>query len=233
MTNRIKTIIDNVSESVKADPELISFLTLRKAVGWLGVLLPFSLILGSVWFGQCQGVQPSISHYYFTNMREIFVGVLCAVGLFLFSYRGYSRLDNVSANMAGLFSFGVALFPTDMIPGHPCQQPNLSFIDIGFHSTIHFACASLFFLTLAFMSIVLFTKSTHETKDQTPQKRNRNVIYKVCGYAMIFSIVLIGLYLFAMNGDSENQLVFWFETLALLSFGLSWLTKGEALLKDK
>lgn len=210
-------------------PELISFLTLRKAVGWLGFSLPFVLILGSFLFGNCQQVQPSISHYYYTNMREVFVGILCAVGLFLFSYRGYSMLDSLAANLAGLFGLGVALFPTDRIPGQPCQSDVLSLIKTNTSAMIHYSCAAFFFLTLAFMSLTLFTRSKYQKQDQTFQKRRRNMIYKVCGYLMIVSIVTIALF----GSHTDGPMVFWFETLALLSFGISWLTKGEVLFADK
>ena len=30
----------------------------------------------------------------------------------------------------------------------------------------------------------------------------------------------------------ENHLTFWMETVAIESFGFSWLVKGEALFKD-
>ena len=36
----------------------------------------------------------SISSYYHSVMRDIFVGSLCAVGTFLISYRGYDKRDN-------------------------------------------------------------------------------------------------------------------------------------------
>lgn len=215
------------------DPELISFQTIRRAVGWLGILLPPVLVVGSFLFGNDRVIQPSISHYYFTNMREIFVGVLCAVSLFLFTYKGYSKLDGRASNLAGFFSLGVALFPTNVIPDFPAQQDVVSFISISFHNVVHFTCAALFFLTLAFISLYLFTRSKHmRREDQTPQKRTRNVVYKLCGWIMIGSLVTIAFSAF-MNVDKTNQVTFWFETLALLAFGISWLTKGEALFGDK
>jgi hypothetical protein len=83
------------------------------------------------------------------------------------------------------------------------------------------------------ISIFLVTKSDLPKSKQTPRKRARNVIYKICEGIIIFSISSIAVYFFVLNGDSKNQVVFWFETLVLVSFGTSWLTKGEALLGDK
>lgn len=233
LAEAIRVKFEEVSRERSETPELISFLTLRKSIGWLGCLLPFVLILGSLLFGDCHQVQPSISHYYFTNMREVFVGILCAVGLFLFSYRGHSRLDSISANLAGVFGLGVAVFPTDKIAIQNCQTDVVSFIQWEANASIHYSCAALFFLTLAFMSLFLFTKSKYKWEDQTPEKRGRNLVYKVCGYLMIFSIAIIAVRVPLFHADDNSRIVFWFETLALLSFGISWLTKGEALLRDK
>ena len=49
---------------------------------------------------------------------------------------------------------------------------------------------------------------------------------------MIGSIITIAVSSF-MDISKTNQITFWFETLALLAFGISWLTKGEALFGDK
>ena len=163
-------MLSELNQKRSAEPEVISFQTIRRTVGWLGIALPFILVLGSFLFDKGYVIQPSISHYYFTNMREIFVGVLCAVSLFLFTYKGYSRMDGIAANVAGVFSLGVALFPTDVILDYPSQNDVVSFVNLSFHSIIHFTCAGLFFLTLAFMSLFLFTMSKHpDKKDQTPE----------------------------------------------------------------
>jgi hypothetical protein len=235
MTNsKFKSLLAERSKT----PELISYQTLRRAIGWMGISLPFALLLGSIIFGQCSKIQPSISHYYYTNMREVFEGTLCAVSLFLFSYRGYTRLDSYASNLAGLGSLGVALFPTDIkynadgITCFPCQEDVASIFNISFHSTIHFSCAAVFFVTLALISIFLFTKSKHVKEKQTPEKRKRNVIYRLSGIIMLASISCIGIYVVS-GGNSYNQTIFWCETLALLFFGISWLTKGEALFGDK
>ncbi|MEO7991199.1 MAG: DUF998 domain-containing protein [Chryseolinea sp.] len=206
---------------------------MRNAIGWLGSMLPVALIVGSFLFGPCDIIQPSISHYYFTNMREVFVGLMCAVGLFLFSYKGHSRLDSMVSNAAGLFAFGVALFPTNAIDGYHCQHEIISFINVPFHSVIHFTCAGLFFFTLSMMSLLLFTKSKETKENQTDEKRTRNVIYKVCGWIMLVSIAIIAISGPVLHVDETSQITFWFETVALLAFGISWLTKGEMLFGDK
>src|SRR4026208_1416904 len=75
--------------SVKPEDGLIiSYLTLRKAIGILGFLWPFVLALGAMFLFHT-GLQRSISAYYHTSMAGVFVGTLWAIGFFLSSYNGY------------------------------------------------------------------------------------------------------------------------------------------------
>ncbi len=208
---------------------IINYLTLRKAVGCLGIFLPVVLGVSSVL--KDVPVEISISHYYHSPMRDFFIGVMCSVGLFLFCYNGYKKSkDGLASRIAGLLAFGVAFLPTTFKdPSKPCN-PDFEGDTTGI---LHLACAALFFLTLALISLFLFTKTDGRV---TPQKKIRNTIYKVCGIAMILCLVLMVLY-FAIPGiKCEYQSmkpVFILEALGLFFFGTSWLIKGETLFKDK
>ncbi|WP_138380430.1 DUF998 domain-containing protein [Luteithermobacter gelatinilyticus] len=216
-------------ESTKSRSLVISYLTLRKAIGVLGLSLPFVLVLGALILFATP-LQGSISDYYYTGMRDVFVGIMCAIGVFLFSYRGYERKDDLAGDLAGLFAIGIALFPTKPSPADlvTAQQQVIS--------QIHTLFTALFFLTLAYFCLRLFIKTTPDMPP-TPEKLMRNRIYRICGYTILASILLIALYLFVLNGEKKPftalKPVFWFETLAVLAFGLSWLVKGEAILKDQ
>src|SRR5919206_3039767 len=96
----------------KPDPRLISYQSLRRAVGWLGVLLPFAMIAGNYLFG-CTHIQDTISHYYYTVTGDLFVGILCADALFLIVYKGYDAKDDRWTNIAGVLALLVAFFPTN------------------------------------------------------------------------------------------------------------------------
>ena len=51
-----------------------SYKELRKAVGWIGILLPVTLMIGvSIIFNE-EVFQESISHYYYTGMGDVFCG---------------------------------------------------------------------------------------------------------------------------------------------------------------
>ncbi|HLZ17782.1 MAG TPA: hypothetical protein VKQ08_12110 [Cyclobacteriaceae bacterium] len=231
MSNELQAWWHELNKNRSNSPEIISFIAIRRTLGFLGISLPAVLYVGSLLFAQGCILQPSISHYYYTNMREVFVGVLCAFSLFLFTYKGYSRLDSWAANLAGFFCLGVAIFPTNFLSGYPCQVDVVAPITIKSHSTIHFICATIFFLTLAAISYFLFTRTNPDEIPKLP-KRIRNGIYKVCAVIMTLSLATIGAGFFIFHMSDTNTLVFCCETAALLSFGISWLTKGEMLFPD-
>jgi hypothetical protein len=215
-----------------ADPRLISFQALRKAVGWLGISLPPAMIIGNYVLDGCRFIQDSNSHYYYTVTGNMFVGILCAVGLFLFTYKGYTRTDNITSSLAGVCAICIAMFPTNDSSANKCSNVvNLPLSEL--RNTIHYCSAALFFILLAYISLFLFTKSKGL---KTERKRKRNSVYRICGITILFSIVLIGLYsLFEKQipGAAKYQPVFWLEWMALLAFGISWLVKGELVLKDR
>jgi hypothetical protein len=212
--------------SAPHDSLVLSYLGLRKAVGVLGIALPFVLAFGGMLLDG-PGIQTSVSSYYYTGMRNVFVGTLCAIAVFMLSYRGYERRDDIAGDIACVFSLGVAFLPTAP-PGTPSDPHRL----IG---GLHLASAAGFFLTLSYFSFALFTK-TDPTKQPTPRKLQRNKVYRACGCIMLGAIGLIVLHAL-LSRDITGSLdrlapVFWFEGLAVVAFGVSWLTKGEAILKD-
>ena len=97
--------------------DVFTYRRLRRAIGYLGAGLPFVLVILSQFSFFNTRVQLSISHYYYTNLREIFTGTLCAVGFFLIRYKGHGNAsiwknDNLLTNIAGFMAIGVALVPT-------------------------------------------------------------------------------------------------------------------------
>lgn len=204
------------------DSLVISYLSLRKAIGIIGLALPFALALGKIFF-ESPGIQASISGYYYTVMRDVFVGSLCAIAVFLMSYRGYERKDEVAGDLAFVFALGVALFPTT-----PDTSPVVTAV-----GALHSLSAACLFLTLAFFALVLFRK-TDPNRAPTRRKVQRNTVYTVCGYTILACIVLIAVVGLLSDDSPVKKLdpVFWLESAAVVAFGVSWLTKGEAILTD-
>jgi hypothetical protein len=207
--------------TIKSDhtPQIHSYLSLRKAVGWIGILLPFVLVLGNLIIFGSDRLLTNMSLYYHTGMRDLFVGAICAIALFLFFYRGYDRWDNISANLAGFFALGVAFFPT--VEEGPWDLA----------AQVHFYSAACFLVTLALISIFLFTRGEYYP---TEMKKKRNLVYRLCGIVMLTALAAIEVFFLFFDGkNSGTRFVLIAETVTLVAFGISWLTKGGTLYPDK
>jgi hypothetical protein len=208
------------------DPTVLTYLALRKAVGAIAVVLPFALALP--WWFHSHQFQGSISLYYYTGMRNLFVGSLCGIAMFLLSCRGFDWKDEVAGVFAALCAIGVAFFPTTPVDpslASPVHDP------VG---TAHYVFAGLLFATLACFCLFLF-RTTAADKELTVQKLQRNRIYSACGIVIIASMLAIAITKllrleYSIFGFGP---VFCFEATSLLAFGFAWLIKGETFLKDR
>jgi hypothetical protein len=137
------------------DPRLISFNTLRKSIGWLSILIPPAMLAGNYLLGDCSYVQESLSDYYYTITGNLLVGMLCAMALFLISYKGYpgDRLDGWLTTIAGLLALGAAFIPTNAPLINGCAVIHLPWNDT--RSLVHNLLASLLFIDLALISLLL------------------------------------------------------------------------------
>lgn len=247
--------IDQVSEGLKqnTDSDVIHLQTLRKAIGYVALSLPFTLVFGENlrdWLlsndpavGRVL-IEGSLSAYFHTGMREIFVGSLCAISVFLVCYKGYERRDNIAAKVAGIFVFLVAIFPTPersreaADTGTPVLDSATLFsganaADPAYVGVVHFVSAAVFFMTLAVMSLYLFTLSSKP--NPTPEKKQRNRVYRICGWTILIGIVLIAIAKLSL-GDAWNErtnFTFGIETVMVIAFGISWLTKAEVIFGDR
>jgi hypothetical protein len=215
---------------------VISYLTMRRSIGILGISLSPVLLIGFYILNKTCDFPPSISHYYFTNLGTYFTGTLCAISLFLFSYKGPADTDRNAALLASICALGVAFFPTNPYT-NVCSCVKVYLEVSSFRNFLHYTSAGLLFLTLAYFCLVLFTKTSPD-KGPTPQKKTRNRIYRVCGIIIIICIICVPVFssnaINLLPGIKEFKAwTFVFETIALFAFGYSWLIKGETFFKDK
>ena len=210
---------------------MISYISLRRLIGILGMLLPFICVLGGFLFADLP-VGSSISSYYHTNMRDFFVGLLVGVSLFLLTYKGYERIDNIVTGIIGFTGLGVAIFPCrySLISTEPLGifqiKPTIS-------NTIHLVCAFTFFFFLAINSIFLFTLTKSKDIPKTRDKKIRNYIYISCGIIILLSLGILLIRSLVGEQAENSKTLLIFETIMLLAFGVSWLVKGKTLFKDK
>lgn len=209
-------------------PLVVSYLSIRRAIGVTGLLLP--VLLGPVgWLILGIDIQDNLSLYYHTPLRDVFVGSLCAIGIFLFCYQGHDWIENWTANLGCASALGVALFPLDAASA-PLYQQSL-------RGNLHCLFGGVFFLTLAFYSLFHFPTSKSRNEELEPHEQQRDLVYRTSGIVILLSMAAMGVYLLLpLSGwrevlDRYNAL-FWLESIAAWAFAAAWLTKGRTIVAD-
>ncbi len=202
---------------------VVSHLILRRCVGIIGLALPFGLALGLAIHPQGDGVQESISRYYHTPMRDLLVGALCAVGVFVAAHNGYRRKDRIAARITGLAAIGVALFPMSIT--------DATTLEIVLDK-LHLVSSAIFFLGLAYISLRVFP-DPDPNSPPLPGKPARNRLYRSTGIVILVALAAMATYsvLRDPGNDPLESLrpLFWLESLGIVSFGTAWLVKGRTL----
>ena len=187
----------------------INTVRLRATIGWLGMLLPWIVVLLIGYFPR------SISATWYTNACTVFMIILGSASFLLISYKGYEKIDDILLTCSGFAGMGICLFP--------CSIPTVTgkvgtfMIDSQISNIIHIIFAVIFFALLAYNSFFLFTKCDG---NKTKKKKIRNIIYRVCGVGMAASFAIILLPKFHIK-------VWLMETIALFFFAVSFLTKAD------
>jgi hypothetical protein len=209
---------------------VVSYLTLRQMIGWIGLLMPFAVRIGAGVFEHIYTTD-SISAYYYTGQRDVFVSTLVLIGVLVTCYRTPAFKDNAAAIVAGLAAIGIGLFPMDptwaplILQKYPDMLNQSCYVNHGFLG-YHFIFVATFFALSFYLVYFRFDAFTPEFA--TVQKQKRNKVYKLCGIGMLLAYLAIGALAIFARGAS----IFWPETLAVVSFGAAWLVKGQAVLAD-
>lgn len=218
---------------------VVSYDVLRTLIGLLGVALPTAAWLGAWWLDG-EVLLGSISTYYYSSMRDVFVGILVVTGVFLATYQGYraprDRLlgrfsDNLITNLAGVAAIGIALFPTSACEAVRCVSsfPGPTWTRAPVVHWIHVGSAAVFFLSMGAMALLFFTRS-----DRTkPGGTRRHWTYVITGSVILLCAAGMALY-DLLPGSVRAPLegyspIFWGEAIGIWAFGIAWLTKGHAL----
>ena len=181
-----------------ARAKVMDYRTLRVVIGGIVILLVPVVYIGN-WLifighpGDCfynpQWIPGSLSGLLYTHMRNLFVGALCAVGVFFVAYRGHDRWDDRLTNVAGLAAICIALFPT--MPPYYSKSPNgpNQFFTranqcgpstpITYHLSshqssiryVHVVSLLVLFLMVFLMVLVQFTRTKPSKAEQQPPVR--------------------------------------------------------------
>ena len=162
--------------------------------------------------------------YYYQSCNATFMIILGSASILLICYNGYDKQDAIVCTLAGIFGLAICLFPCWF---NGVYKVGILFLKQSISNKIHNISAIVFFILLAYNSLFLFTKTTGE---MTPEKKKRNIIFRVCGIGMVASFLLL---IPLSKVDCGIWIV---EAIALSFFGVSWLTKSQCyswLFKDK
>jgi hypothetical protein len=213
---------------VAKDPRVRSYLELRSAVGWIALGLPLTLVCWSLLAASrlvpgSSALPTSISGYYYTPMRNLLVGCLCAIGFFNLCARGYEWRDELAGIVSAVCAVSLAFCPTAPPGGGSPLDQRLS--------SVHNTLGEVFFITLGIMCLALF-RTTARNRSMTRAKLRRNRVFTVCGVVMAVcgavDFVCHRMRPIPMWGPLGS--IFCCELVALEAFGIAWLVKGKTLL---
>jgi len=206
------------SDNEKQTEIVVSFLTVRNFLGLLGAAMPIGMLLSvALWEVE---MQTSISAFYHTEFGDIFVGILCAIGIFLLTYKGFEIhqqdrdfggfFENLNeravAITAGIAAIGVALFPSSPVACDPAASPGCDVTGFVWHAFLgpypHYVSAVIFFVCMYLFCRYIFTKgggSGYIQSDTGKMVRyvaqtRENKIFRRCGWTILISLLLLGIY---------------------------------------
>ena len=214
---------------------LRSYLLMRTIIGVTGILLPVVVIVGDHSLSaDAPTVRGSLSGYYYTGMRDFFVGALSTIAIFLITYKIFERtLNNVLTVIAGLAAGAVAFFPTKRPGGlDVALTPWQAKIGEENVSVVHYSAAAVFILSLALMSFFFGLQEGRRTRQRAGRLSALSPsFWRWFHWFMALAILLAGA--FAYSSWRGNMYPDYYlivaETVAIVAFGLSWLAKGLEL----
>lgn len=200
------------------------YFRLRRGLALIALLFPVVLWLRA---GPAD-LRTSISAYYhvsgdggFLTTRDLFVGVMCAVGAFLYFYKGYSKREMLALNAAGLAALLIGLVPVDY-PYNPDNWPSAAGLAHNFASLI-------FFLTIAYVCLC----RSHDTLELIGDRRRRahfGRAYRLLGALMIVApLTATALHLLIPKEADQAYWVLAIEVAAIWVFASFWLVKSREI----
>jgi hypothetical protein len=212
------------------DPEVSryvrSYLIMRIFVGLLGVALPLVLVFGDGWgFDGDPFPRDSLSAYYYSGVRELFVGTLSATGVFLITYKVATRtLDNTLSILGGLAAAAVALFPT----GRPDDASQLTPLQERWGEDvvewIHYGAAGLFIGSLGVICVFFgIREGARAPREGKRSPKFWRYYHWSCAGVIVLAVAWM-LVTKVAHGPSKALLIG--EWVSVWAFAASWFMKG-------
>ncbi|WP_439376725.1 hypothetical protein [Amycolatopsis lexingtonensis] len=188
-----------------------TYLALRWGMVGIGLVLPFFLLIVHPWVTAAPRPD-SISGYYHTPLRDVFVGALVTTGTFLFLYKIFTPLENWLLNIAGISAILVATLPCAVPTGLPPAEFTFP--------AAHKVFAIITFGCLGLVAMFCANKSLDKERLSKNQLRTFRVFYKTIGVLMIALPGVVALF------DAAGMTnLFWVESAGLVVFSAYWGAK--------
>jgi len=136
----------------------------------------------SCWLG-------SISAYYYTPARTVFVGSLCALGASLIAYKGHSPEEDVLLNFSGFMAFVVAMVPT--VPDGRCGPNAYTQTPAEIAAAVRNNIWSLVVVAVLAALVAAWLKRGAMTRDPSERPTLPSVVVSfVCGLVLLAELTL-------------------------------------------
>ena len=165
----------------------------------------------------------SMSAYYHTPLRGVFVGLLFAIGIYLYLFKGFSPAENMWLNVAGTFAVLIALLPTTQ----GCQTSCGTF-------TTRYAHGVCVFVFFGMIYLVCRRSAEHTLpllKDAVRVKWYATR-YQILGQSFLWLPLIIGAFTIYFQQDldkSSRTFGLVAEMVAVWTFSYYWYLKGREI----
>lgn len=164
-----------------------TYLALRIAMVMLVALLFLAVLLQLLFVNDGMCWQTSISAYYFTSVRPVFVGVLCAIGAGMIVYRGNNDYENTALDCSGFLAFIVAFVPTKIDDAClPVNGPDRLEIEAAVKTDV----GALFVIGVAATIVGLIARRRRQGQLERPS------LYTVISLAVTLAVLFFGIWLY-------------------------------------
>ena len=196
---------------------------LRGGMIALLLMLLLSVVL-QWWWTEPRCWLGSISAYYFTPVRGIFVGSLCAVGAALVVYRGHSPEEDVLLNFSGFMAFVVAMVPT--VPDTRCGPNGYAQSTEEIAAAVRNNIWSLLVIGLLAVAVSAWFRRAELANPQTRPGLRTVLIFGACtvvlGVELVLFLVLRDRFIAVSHGLAASTMVVGVIAVMVLSaFGVA------------
>ena len=208
-----------------------TYLLLRVLVGVVGILLPLGLLVLDLWvFRDSADSRGSLSAYYYSGGRELFVAGLVLMGTVLGTYKVFEwNLDNLFSFFAGLAAVLVAFFPTGRYSKDLALTPLQREWGEGTVQGLHFAAAGTLIVLLGVLSVTFGVREGSRPPAESDHQKSRLTTgggtTSFCAAVIFAALATFGVSKLGWTADDPEPAAVR-RVAAAWAFAASWFAAG-------